>query len=97
MVATNIPFPGNKCKRGGAPYPFCDQSAPHPSPVNSDFSEEDWNGEISKGKRIEKQRKEKEMFQRQAEEKKVLSSNYNPPEPMYIPNHEYQLPTVIKT
>ena len=35
------------------------------------------------------------MLQRQAEEKKVLSSNYYPPEPIYIPNNENQTPTVV--
>ena len=36
----------------------------------------------------------RKMLWRQAEENKVLSSNYYPPEPMYIPNHEDQTPTV---
>ena len=35
------------------------------------------------------------MMQKQAEEKKVLSSNYYPPEPIYIPNNENQPPSVM--
>ena len=34
------------------------------------------------------------MLQMQAEERNVLSSNYYPLEPMYIPNHEDQTSTV---
>ena len=89
-VSTNTPSPGDKCKRWGPPCPLCIQSTPHPSPVDSDQWEEDWDGEIEKEKRQEEQRKEKEMLQKQAEEKKVLSSNYYPLEPMYISNHEDQ-------
>ena len=47
------------------------------------------------GKRREKKGKEEEMMQRQAEEKTVLGSNYYPPEPIYIPNHKSQPPTVV--
>ena len=38
--------------------------------------------------------KEKEMLQRQAEEKKVLSTNYYQLEPMNIPSHKDQPHTV---
>ena len=41
---------------------------PQPSPVGSDWSEEDWDGEIQKKKK-EKQRKDKEMRQEQEEKK----------------------------
>ena len=85
-----------RCKRWGPPCPFCAQSAPHPSPVESDWSEEDWDVEIQKRKR-EKQRKEEEMRQRQEEEKEILDSSYYPPEPMYVSNHEEQPPTLVKT
>ena len=54
-VSTNTPSPGTKCKRWRPPCLFCAKSASHPSPVDSDWSEEDWDGEIEKEKRREKQ------------------------------------------
>ena len=91
MVATNTPSSSNKCKRWEPPCPFCVHSAPHPSPVDSPWSEEDWDGDREEENRNKEKRK---MLQRQAEQKKVLSSNYYPPELMYIPNHEDHPPTV---
>ena len=49
----------------GMPCPFCGQSGLHPSPVDSDWLGEDWEGYIDRGKRREKQRKEEEIKQRQ--------------------------------
>ena len=40
-VATTAPSSDKICKRWGPPCPFSAQSAPHPSPVDSDWSEED--------------------------------------------------------
>ena len=76
-MATNMQSPGNKCKTWGPPCLFCVQSILHPSQLDSDWSEEEWEQEIEKEKSGEKQRKE-EMLWRQAEEKKVLSSNHYP-------------------
>ena len=45
MVTTSTPSPAKMCKRWGLPCPFCAQSTQHPSPVDSDWSEEDWDGE----------------------------------------------------
>ena len=92
-MATNMQSPGNKCKTWGPPCLFCVQSILHPSQLDSDWSEEEWEQEIEKEKSGEKQRKE-EMLWRQAEEKKVLSSNHYPLVPMYIPNHKDKTPTV---
>ena len=36
MVAMNTPSPAKRCQRWGLPCPFCVQSTPHPSPVESD-------------------------------------------------------------
>ena len=44
MAATAIPSLDKACKRWGLACPFCDQSAAHPSPADSDWSEEDWDG-----------------------------------------------------
>ena len=88
MVATNTPSPAKMYRRWGPPCPFCVQSAPHPFPVDADWSEEDRDGGIEKEKRREKQRKEEEMKWGQEEEKKIFDSNYYPPEPMYVPSHE---------
>ena len=43
------------CKRWGLHCSFCAQSAPHPSPVESDWSNEDWNGENKELKRGEEE------------------------------------------
>ena len=40
-VTADTPSPAKMCKRWGPPCPFCAQSTPHPSPVDSDWSEED--------------------------------------------------------
>ena len=56
MVAATAQSTDKDCKRWGPPCPFCVQSAPHPSPVDSDWSEEDWDGDIER----EKKNKERE-------------------------------------
>ena len=91
-AAMNTPSPTKGCKRWGLPCLFCTQSAPHPSPVKSEWSQEDWDGEILKKKRG-KQGKEEEMRQRQEEKGDILDSNYYPLEPMYVSNHNEQPPT----
>ena len=85
----NNPSPTKRCKRWGPPCPFCAQSALHPSPVESDWSEEDWDGEIQKKKR-EKKRKEEEMRQRQEEKRKILDSDSK-----YVSNYEEKTPTLV--
>ena len=95
-AATNTPSPAKMCKRWGSACPFCVQSAPHPSPMDSDWSEEDRDGEIEKANRREKQKKEEEKMKwRQEEEKKILDSNYYPPESIYVSSHQEQPPTVV--
>ena len=64
MVTTSTPSPAKMCKRWGLPCLYCAQSTQYPSPVDSNWSEEDWDGEVEKEKRKEKQRKEEEMRQR---------------------------------
>ena len=53
----NMQSPGKRCK---ASCPICAQSTSHPSPVDSDWLEEDWDGKIKdKDKMRKKERKEK--------------------------------------
>ena len=51
MIAATAPSSNRKCKRWGLPCPFCIQSALHHSPVDSDWSEEDWDGDIEREKK----------------------------------------------
>ena len=94
MVAMNTLSPAKRYKRWGPLCPFCAQSALHPSPVKSDWSDEDLDGEIQK-KKWEKQRKEEEMRQGQEEKEEILDSGYYPPEPMYVSHHEEQPPMLV--
>ena len=91
MATTSTPSPAKMCKRWGLLCPFSAQSTPHPSPIDSDWSEEGWDREIEKQKR----NKEKEMKWRQKEEMKILDPNYYLPEPIYVPFHEQQPPTYV--
>ena len=50
-VATIASSSGKICKRWGLSCPFCAQSALHPSPVDSDWSEEDWDGDKEREKK----------------------------------------------
>ena len=84
MVATTAPSSDKEYKRWGPPCPFCAQSAQHPLPVDSDWSEEEWNGDIEREKRKGKQRKEEEVKQRQTIEEQERISNYNSPRPYMI-------------
>ena len=46
ITTTTNPTMTSDCrmfKRWGPPYPFCAQSTPHPSPIESDWSHKDWN------------------------------------------------------
>ena len=52
--------PLNPKKRWGTSCQCCTQSTPHPEQADSDWPEEDWDGEIQKAKQKEKQRKEEE-------------------------------------
>ena len=95
MAAANAQSLAITFRRWGPPWSFHAQSAPHPSPVDSDWSAEDWDGELEKEKRKEKQRKEQEMKWRQDEEKKILDPNYYQPGPIYVPSNEEQPPTLV--
>ena len=91
MAAADTPSPAKMCERWGLPCLFCVQSTPHSSSVDSDWSEEHWDGNIKREKRKEKQRKEEEMRQRQVieEQEKIKSdSNYYLPSPIYVPSYE---------
>ena len=73
-AATNITAvptmqsPGKKCK---ASCPICAQSASHPSQEESDWLEENWDGEI---------KDEDKMRKKQRKEKLEKASGYYPPE-----------------
>ena len=67
------------CKRWGLPSPFCSQSAPHPSPVESDWSDEDWN---RKKQRAKKEEKRKQDLQAQQKEED-LTKDYCSSSPAY--------------
>ena len=86
MVAATVPSSDKACKTWGLPCPFCAQSVLHPSVVDSDGSEEDWDGDIEREKRKEKQRKEEEVKQRQRIEEQEKMSYYYPPSPIYDPH-----------
>ena len=44
------PTPERTCECFGPTCSFCKQNAPHPSPIHSDWSSEDWDGDIAKAK-----------------------------------------------
>ena len=75
----------------GTNLPIFTQSTQHPSPVDSDWSEEDWNRDIEREKRKEKQRKEEEVKQRQKIEEQEKISNYYPLNPIYDPNQQAEI------
>ena len=78
----------------GLPCLFCAQSSPHPSVVDSDWSEEDLDRNIEKVKRKEKQRKGDEMRWRQEVEiweKQIFDPNYYPPSPIHNPYQEDEI------
>ena len=55
-TTTTMPSTCRTCKRWGLPCPFCAQSAPDPSPVESDWYDKDWNGEKQRAKEEEKRK-----------------------------------------
>ena len=81
MVATAAPSVDRKCKRWGLPCPFCTQSAPYPSLVDSDWPGEDWDGDIEKRKT--KKGRGDEAKSEKEEQEKIL--NYYPQSPIYDP------------
>ena len=44
------PIPKRVCKHFGPACSYCKHEAPHPSPVHSDWSREDWDGDKAKAK-----------------------------------------------
>ena len=68
MVTTSTPSPVKMCKRWGPPCLFYAQSTPHPSLVDTDWSEEDCHREIEE-KRETKKRREDEVETRRGKEK----------------------------
>ena len=67
------------CKRWGLPCPFCVQSTPQLSPIKSDWSDENWDGD----KQREQQAKKRE--QQNQQKKEDLTKDYCPSRPMYDP------------
>ena len=57
MAALNMKSPVERCKRWRPTCPFCTHFTPHPVPVDSDWSEEDWDSNKEREERREKQRK----------------------------------------
>ena len=88
-VAATAPCSDEACKSLEQPCPFCAQSAP----VDSDWSEEDWDGDIEREKRKEKQRKEEEGKQRQKIEEQEKILNVYPLSPIYDPHSGRGNPT----
>ena len=98
MAATSTPSLEKACKSWGLPCLFCAQSTLHPSPVDSDWSKEDWDGDIEREKRMEKERKEEEMKPRQEieeKEKAILDPKYYLPSPVYVPNYKEETPALV--
>ena len=93
MVTADTPSPAKTCKRWGPPCLFYTQSVLHPSPVDSYWLEEDWDGNIEKEKRKKKQRKEEEMKQEvEVQEKQNFNPNYYLPSLIYVPSYEEGTP-----
>ena len=44
------PTPSKACEHYGLSCSYCKQDTPHPSPVNSDWSSKDWDGDKAKAK-----------------------------------------------
>ena len=70
------------CKRWGPSCPFCAQAAPHPSPIESNWPNEDRNGDKQRAK--EEKREEEQQDQEKNDEKKV-ANDYHPTSPVYDP------------
>ena len=94
MVSTSTPSPAKMCKRWGLPCPFCAQSTQHPSPVDSNWSEEDWDGQIEKDREKKETRGDGAKARRRR--KKNLDSNYYPPSSMYVPSYEEEPPALLR-
>ena len=91
IATTGTPSPAKMYKRWELPSLFCPQSAQYPSPVDSDWSEEDWDTGIKKekegrgdGAKARRRRKEEIRF-------KLL-----PIKPMYVPSYEEELPALVR-
>ena len=91
MIAASVTAPSSDkaCKRWGPPCPFCAQSVLHSSPVDSDWSEEDWDGDIEREKK-NKERKRRQGKDRKIEEQEKIS-NYYPPSPIYDSHPEEKI------
>ena len=79
-TTTTVASTCRMCKRWGLPCPFCTQSGPHPSPVESDWSDEDWNREKQRAKEEEKKKQEP-----QVQQKEDLTKDCCPYSPVYDP------------
>ena len=81
-------------KRWGPSCQCYAQSIPHPEQIDSNWSEEDWDGEIKKAKEKEKQIKEEELKQKLAAEEHRATTTYYPLSPQYNSADEEDPPTL---
>ena len=69
------------CKKWGPPCSFCYQSARHPSPIESDGSDVDWNRDKQKAK----EEKKREQQDQEKNKEKNVPKGYCPTIPIYEP------------
>ena len=62
--------------------------------MDSDWSEEGWDGDKEREKRREMQRREVAM-RKKLEEERHETALYFPPSPQYIPTYEEKPPTLV--
>ena len=74
------------CKKCGAPCPLCVCPAPPTSPLESKWSDEDWNGyrHREREERKKEQQEKKETEQNKKEDS--VQKDYCPPSPIYNPS-----------
>ena len=70
--------------------PLFAKSVPPHSPLESEWSDEDWNGD--RQRECEKKKKEQ---QKKEEEEKQKRKDYCPPTPIYDPTHKEDTPAPI--
>ena len=75
------------------PILYPNHSTPFPSGLRLVRRGWGWRDREGEEKRKTKKRGRDEAETRR--KKKILDSNYYPPEPMYVPSHEEQAPTVV--
>ena len=97
IATTNPPMTTSckTCRKWGAPCPFCVQSAPHPSPQESDWSHEDWNGDRQREREEEKKKETRQKEEKNKREQ--VPYVYYPPSPILTqPSKTMACPIVIQ-